>query len=294
MADQMTGEEMYMQFQDYARKEAGLTEKNIEVGEFNICYQEGGKGETVLLLHGFSGFKENWSLFAKHLSTKYHIVAIDLPGHGKSSKIESESYDLENQVKRLDQFIQKVGLKRFHLAGNSMGGTISGKYTVTYPDKILSLGLFDTGGILSAKQSEVFELVMKGDNVLLIKSAEDFDRFQEFVFVEPIQIPEPMKEYMVKISIENKDFNEKIAQDFFSGLYTSELYSLEADLPKIKTRTFILWGDKDRLVDVSSVEILEKGLSDCEAVIMKDCGHCPMLERPEEAATHYLKFLESI
>lgn len=54
------------------------------------------------------------------------ILAGD-PGHGNSSKIESESYSIENQAKRLDQFVSKLGLNKFHIAGNSMGVAIAGK-----------------------------------------------------------------------------------------------------------------------------------------------------------------------
>jgi len=65
------------------------------------------------------------------------------------------------------------------------------------------------------------------------------------------------------------------------------------DLPKIWTRTLILWGDTDRLLDVSCTEVLEKGLPSSTTVIMKDCGHVPMMERPEETARHYIGFLQA-
>lgn len=121
----------------------------------------------------------------------------------------------------------------------------------------MSLTLFDNGGVPSAKQSEFYKLLTEeGKNIFLINSEEDFDISHGFRFVIPPPIPEPMKGYMVKQSIENRDFYEKIFQDLMA-----EQYSLEDDLPKINTRTLIIWGDKDRIIDVSSVEILENGLS---------------------------------
>ena len=168
-----------------------------------------------------------------------------------------------------------------------MGGTISGKYAVNFPSKVLSLALIDTGGIMTAKPSEFIRLLMSGSNVFDVKSPEDFERLNKLAFEKRPQAPEPIKEYMLKLRMANNDFYKKVL-----GSVISEGYSLEADLPKIKTRTFILWGDKDDMLDVSSVKILEKGLSNSKAVIMKDCGHMPFMERPEEAAMHYLKFLE--
>ena len=61
--------------------------------------------------------------------------------------------------------------------------------------------------------------------------------------------------------------------------------------PEIQAPTLILWGDKDKLLHVSCVPILEMGIKHHQTVIMKNCGHAPMLERPKETADHYLRFL---
>ena len=58
--------------------------------------------------------------------------------------------------------------------------------------------------------------------------------------------------------------------------------------------TFVLWGDKDHLLDVSCVEVFKRYLPDVRTVIMKNCGHLPMMERPEEAADHYVRFLQQV
>lgn len=271
------------------RRSACLTQKSIEVDNHTVVYLEGGKGDTILLLHGFGGDKSHWVRFAKSLTPTFRVVIVDLPGFGESSKIESESYSIGNQVKRLDRIVNALGLNRFHLAGNSMGGSIAGKYTVDFPDKVLSLGLFDTGGISTCpEKSEYGKLLEKGENPLLIENPEDFDALLNFTFVEPPPIPRPIKVYLTEQAILSKDFNEKILKDF-----EEDPYSLEPDLAKIEVKTLILWGDMDRLIHVSCTEVLEQALTNHKTVIMKDCGHCPMIERPEEAANHYLEFLKS-
>ncbi|MCP3927619.1 MAG: alpha/beta fold hydrolase, partial [Bacteroidetes bacterium] len=167
------------------RKAAGLSKKVIQVDKYSIHYLEGGKGESVLLLHGFNADKDNWSKFSESLVKNYHIVAIDLPGFGESSKIEGELYDIASQAKKLNKIVETIGLKKFHIAGNSMGGAISGKFAVDYPEKVLSLALLNTAGIPSAQKSEFAQLVENGDNLLSIKTPEDFQRMLGFVFVEP-------------------------------------------------------------------------------------------------------------
>ena len=67
-------------------RSAGLVKKEIQVDSHRIVYLEGGQGETVLLLHGFAGNKDNWTYFAEPLIRDYHVVIPDLAGFGESTK----------------------------------------------------------------------------------------------------------------------------------------------------------------------------------------------------------------
>lgn len=244
---------------------------------------------TVLLIHGFGANKDNWNRLAKHLTPSYHVVAVDLPGFGESTKRQDAIYTIDAQVERLDKIAEALSLKAFHVAGNSMGGNISGRYAVCFPDKVLSLGLFNTAGVVHCpEKSEMAKLMEKGENPLLMETPEGFDAMLEFAFVKPPWFPGFVKKALAEEWVKSKAFNEKVF-----GEIMAEASSLEPDLPKIRTRTLILWGDTDRLLHVSCTEVLEKGLPNSTTVIMKDCGHVPMMERPEETAQHYLKFLQA-
>ncbi len=110
----------------------------------------------------------------------------------------------------------------------------------------------------------------------------------KFVFVKPPEIPWIIKNYLVR-----KQSAIMRAIPGCPKQISSELSPLEPDLAKDQGQDLVLWGDRDRVIDVSAVQVLEKGLPDCTAVIMKDCGHLPMIERPQESAEHYLAFLKS-
>jgi len=275
-----------------ARKSAGLTQKSIKVDSHTIQYLEGGKGENILLVHGFTGEKDNWTLFAKYLTPSFHVVALDLPGFGESSRIESESYTIQDQANRLDRFADLVGLKTFHIAGNSMGGAIAAKYTVDHPEKVLTLGLFDNAGIWECPEKSDLQKTLDqgGKNPLLSQTPEDFKESLKYVFVNPPPAPGRILEYIAKKQIAVKAFNEKVWKDVKEP---DKIYQLEPDLAKIQNKTLILWGDTDRLISVSCTEILKKGLVNSQTVIMKNCGHVPMMERPKETAVHYVNFLVS-
>jgi pimeloyl-ACP methyl ester carboxylesterase len=82
-------------------------------------------------------------------------------------------------------------------------------------------------------------------------------------------------------------FNKKIWNDFTAVPNPT----LAPALPMIQAPVLIIWGDKDKVTDVGGVAFLEKNLKQSRTVIMKDTGHCPMLERPEETAKAYESFL---
>jgi pimeloyl-ACP methyl ester carboxylesterase len=272
-----------------ARSKAGLTKKEIKIDDHNIVYLEGGKGPTILLLHGYTGSKDNWLMFAPYLTKDYHVVIPDIPGYGESSMIEKDSYNISNQMQRLHKFVQAIELKKFHIAGNSMGGGYAGAYAVRYPDEIISLGLFDAGGVMFSGNSVVKTIKEEGENPFLIRDSNEMQRMIAILYVNPPSLPYPIKKVMTQTAIANRQFYEKEAKEVFPGLYSLEKY-----LPKIKAPTLILWGDQDKVVDISSVPIFEKGLKNHKTVIIRDCGHAPMMEKPQETATQYLDFIKGI
>ncbi len=94
------------------RWQAGLRRHTIQVDDHGWVYLEGGKGETILFVHGFGMEKDGWGLFPKAFSRAYHLVLPDLPGFGENSRSESVAYDVPSQVKRLNRFAESLGLKR--------------------------------------------------------------------------------------------------------------------------------------------------------------------------------------
>jgi pimeloyl-ACP methyl ester carboxylesterase len=217
------------------------------------------------------------------------VVIPDIPGYGESSMIEKDSYDLSNQMSRLHKFVQVLGLKKFHIAGNSMGGFFSGIYAVRYPDEVISVGLFDAGGVTSSEKSVVMKMIEKGENPLVLKDSNDVPRWATLLFVNPPRLPYPIKKVMTNTALANRKFYEKELKEI-----GPDFLSLEKELPKIKAPTLILWGDQDKVIDVSSVPVFEKGLNNHKTVIIKDCGHVPMMEKPQETATQYINFIKSI
>lgn len=108
-----------------------------------IRYSDSGKGRVVVLLHGFLESLEVWygNGFAQELSKHYRIVAIDLPGHGKSDCV-GYVHRMERMAKVVKCVMDQLGLRRYTLIGHSMGGYVSLAFAEKYPEHVTGLCLF--------------------------------------------------------------------------------------------------------------------------------------------------------
>ena len=105
------------------RRRGGMVQKSVTVDGRTWPYLEGGDRTKPLLLlvHGFAGDKDNWSMIAPYLTRDYHVIAPDLPGFGENERNPELAYDIAAQTRRLKAFADTLGLDRPHLGGNSMG-----------------------------------------------------------------------------------------------------------------------------------------------------------------------------
>ena len=274
------------------RFRSGLEHKSIVLDGETWHYLDGGPTEApvVLLLHGFSADKDNWTRFSKKLTDQYRVIAPDLPGFGESARHFERDYSVSAQSDWLHDFAAALKLDRFHLGGNSMGGFIAAFYAYRYSSQVESLVLIDNAGITSPDASEMQLALERGENPLLTSSAEDFDRLLGFVSYKQPFVPWPAKGVLAQRSFENSAFNRRI----FDSYKDARAVSLEPILADIKQPVLIIWGEFDRVLDVSSIDVMRPLLPQAKVVIMQDTGHIPMLERPQETAAYYLEFLGNL
>ncbi len=266
-------------------KRSGLTRKEINLPNgIHYVYLEGGKGEPLILLHGFGANKDNFTRVARFLTPHYRVIIPDNLGFGESGHPHDADYSSSAQAARIRALAQALGITKVHLGGSSMGGQISMMYAFYYPDEVKSLWLIDPGGIWSAPKSEFYELITKtGENPLMARNEDEFAKIFAFVMADPPFIPRPMLNVMAQERIRNYDLEKRIMKEISSD-------SAEKYVTGLTTPTLIVWGDKDRVINPATAEILHKMMPASEVIMMKGLGHLPMLEEPRQSAEDYLKF----
>lgn len=268
-----------------ARRAAGLRTRIVIIDGLKIPYLDGGRGEPVVLIHGFGANKDHWPQLAKHLTHQYRVIAPDLPGFGEADRRMDLSYTVSAQIERLHEFITELRLDSFHIGGNSMGGLLAAVYAARYPQSVKSLWLLAPAGVATAQPSELMQMIGQGKNLLLVDNAEDFAALTDLCFFRPPYVPPAFQRLLAARAIADRPLQAKMFQDLFA-----EAVTLETTLHGVTIPTLILWGDHDRLLHVSGAEVLAAVLPKADKVIMKDMGHCPQLERPQETAEIYLRF----
>ncbi|WP_220803065.1 alpha/beta fold hydrolase [Pseudomonas sp. NCCP-436] len=273
------------------QQRAGLSSRQLRVADLNIHYYQGGlpKGETLVLLHGFAADKDNWLRFSRHLTDRYQVIALDLPGFGASER-PTGSYDVGTQAERLAGILDALQLERIHLLGHSMGGHIAALYAARYPERLNSLVLLANAGVDTPVRSEFFQILENGgSNPLIVRQPEDFARLLSFIFTEVPRIPERLRYYLGERAASQAEHHEQV----FSHLVTRHI-PLEPLLPRIQAPTLLLWGDHDRVLDISSLQVMQPLLGKVSVAVMPGIGHAPMLESAEECARIYRNFLQSL
>ncbi|MGB5337024.1 MAG: alpha/beta fold hydrolase [Woeseiaceae bacterium] len=271
------------------RLRSGLEARTVLIDGQTWHYLEGGAASApvLLLLHGFGGDKDNWTRFSKTLVENYRVIAPDLPGFGESPRDPERDYALGAQSAWLSDFVEALELDSFHIGGNSMGGHLAALYTHRNSRQVESVLLLNNAGVEAPNPSEMWLAVQRGENPLVLSSPDDFDRLLNFVSHKKPFVPWPAKGVMAQRSFEHSAFNRRI----FEQYKDDRSVGLEPLLPDIEQPVLIIWGEYDRVLDVSSIDVMRPLLPHASVVVMEDTGHLPMLERPQQTAKHYLEFL---
>lgn len=274
----------------FERSSAGLEEDIVVVDNLEIAYlrnQQAVEGDTIVMIHGFGANKDNWTRLAKHLTDDFNVYAIDLPGHGNSSKPLDIGYHFDEQTARLEKILTALDLGPIHMMGNSMGGAITALYAANYPDQIRSAVLFDPAGIW-AYDSDLSDQVMAGENPLIPTKEGDFERLVDFALEKKPFVPWPIYSVMEEKAIANKEINTVIFNDIRDSTMASEF---RTSITAIQAPVLILWGKEDRITDPRNAEIFAQQIPDARKVLLDGVGHAPMIEVPEESASLFRQFL---
>lgn len=271
---------------------AGLEEKTRQVDGVTWHYyvRDAGKGDCIVLVHGFTAEAGNWFRFARHLPKDRCLIVPDLPGFGQSPYKASLGYLIPQQTQRLQALVNAVApAGKLHLVGSSMGGHIALTYALQDQKRVASLTLIDAGGVISPMKSDLtLQIERTGRNPFDVRRREDFDVFLPMTMHDIPWMPGLVKTHLADEFVERNPRYQSI----FKTIFGKDMW--DARLHEVNVPTLIIWGAKDRLLHVAMADVFQKSIPGAKKVIYPDLGHLPFLEAPSRTAADYMQFLDGI
>lgn len=268
------------------RRAAGLQRRRVDLADASLEYLTGGCGEPLVLIHGFGGDKDNFSLLAPFLTRHFCLVVPDMAGFGDATRDPTADYRIGEQVRRLHEFVKRLYLGRIHLGGNSMGGFIAAEYAATYPEEVASLWLLDPAGSKPALDTPLMRHFLTTGRIPLLVADEA--AYGELLAVATHRwsfVPCSVARVLARRAV--ADF--KLHTSIFRQI-REESPLLEAVLPSIRSPSLIVWGAEDRVLNPKAGPVMAGLIPGSRLIVMPGVGHLPMIERPRRVARDYLAF----
>lgn len=240
-----------------------------------------GTGPAVLLLHGFTGCKENWDSLSTLLSTDFQVITVDLIGHGKTdSPNEVERYEIESVCNDIKTLLLELNLKKVHLLGYSMGGRVALAFTCLYPGFVQSLILESSSpGLLDEEEKK--KRIQADEKLALMIENEGIEAFTDYW--EAIPLFETQRKLSIKkqLSIRSQRLKNSPTglANSLRGMGTGKQPSYWDKLSSINISVLLICGDLDEKFCFIA-ENMNKKLQNATINKVMAVGHAIHVEQP--------------
>jgi pimeloyl-ACP methyl ester carboxylesterase len=239
----------------------------------------------VILLHGWLGSWGLWQETMAYLGTSYRTYALDFWGFGESGR-KRETYDVQDFVSLVDQFMEQLGIARAPLVGHSMGGTVSLSVAIKYPDRVSKV-IVAGSPIVGSSLAPLLKLAgIRPIAFLLFNMMGPFRAFMKYFYSKQICTDPRFPEMM------DRDLSRTTVESFLLSIASLHRTDLRPLLDRIKIPALGFYGDKDRVVHPLQWQPMQKGIPQARIERFPTAGHFMMLEQREEFSRKLKNFLD--
>ncbi len=245
---------------------------------------------VIVLLHGSNASLHTWEGWTFRLKDRFHIVSMDLPGHGLTGPVPGGRYGIGDMVEFVDQAVNVLHLQRFALAGNSMGGNVAWRYTLAHPDKVSHLVLVDASGYPRTTRPFIYRLAslpLMGWAMERV-TPEFMVRAQlAQVFADDAKVTDAMvaRYHTLLLREGNREATGRRI------LTPPDLLASPEVLKPIQAPTLIIWGEQDEWAPAEWGRRFAADIPGATLKVYSGLGHVPMEESPDETAADVAAFL---
>lgn len=254
----------------------------LDIGGVAINVRQWGTGDPLVLIHGLGMSSDLWLHQVRPFSARYHVIAIDLRGFGRSDRPRGIGmYSIDNFAADIAGVIRILNLDPVHYVGTSMGGYFGIALSLSAPELCRSLSLCHT-----ASRSSI------ADDVLAARTAalkdQSMDEYAKLVSAQALAQPaDPVITEWLEERVANND------QEVYAQVLTEGLRSFDANdaVASIQLPTLALVGQHDRIIPPERGRELAKRIPNTQLVEIAGVGHLSYIENPEAFNESILNFL---
>jgi pyruvate dehydrogenase E2 component (dihydrolipoamide acetyltransferase) len=258
----------------------GPTPKRVEVAGQSLRYfRRGGGRKPVLLLHGFGGDLNNWLFNHETLAESRAVYALDLPGHGESSKTVGDG-TIGSFTEVVNGFMNAVELPRAHVIGHSLGGAVALDLALAHPDRVSSIALICSVGLGPEIDADYIHGFINASR------RKEIQPHLRKLFADPSLVNRRLVDEILKFKrLDGVDGALRtIAGKFIADGKQSVV--MRDRLTEVSVPVLVIWGADDRIIPASQAEALPNS---AEVEIIEGSGHMVQME----AATEVNRLIES-
>jgi pyruvate dehydrogenase E2 component (dihydrolipoamide acetyltransferase) len=251
----------------------GPAAETAQVAAGTLRFLRQGEGEgAVVLLHGFGGDLNNWMFTQPALAEDYTVYALELPGHGGSSKDVGPG-DVASLAAAVTQFLDAQGLERVHLVGHSLGGLVAAKVALAAPERVRSLTLVDSAGLGEEINTNYIEGFVSAESRRELKPA------LQLLFADPGQVTRQLVDDVLKFKrIDGvPQALRSIADHSFADGRQREIVT--DGLASLSVPILVAWGAEDRIIPPEHAQHAPAG---ARVEVLAGAGHSPHMESAAE------------
>ena len=244
-----------------------------------------GSGDPLLLVHGLGSASTAFKPIRPLLEEKFTVIAVDLPGHGKTPMPKGRPMDPHSLALNIFEEMSHLGFENFHLAGNSLGGWISLEMASTNPERIRSLtGLAPAGLWLNPYNARypgtAFARFLARNTAKFAPTALHFEKARALGFAD---VSPRWKEFSYQICLD-ATLAMAGAEGYYPAWDGMLMKRFDGNIPESVPVT-IIFGDTDRTLPATSCQERSLAPKHAKWVIFPETGHAPMWDSPLEVAT---------
>lgn len=268
---------------------AGLKSLRVEVDREECRYLDGGKGDTIIFLHGTAGSKTEWRSLMQEYREDYRVIAIDVPGLCISLPFRHRKHSLRQLGQWLGCMIEQLRLGKVHIMAASMGCTLGAYFAASQPERVKSLTLLGFPFQLVLPPQKPESLLQEFREAFYVDSVEGLQALYRRAYFKAPTLPTIVLRYNLR---EIRQYRESVLQVLKEVLESAPV--MVAGLRQIRVPTLVLHGDTDRVCEAQNGEFWHLHIPQARFHIIPECGHMPHIEKPEEVLQQHRMLLRAV